>query len=68
MKYIDKSLNKSQGEMIVTEFLDCFHKRKGTYPNDMYNAFSTEIDDAHGHVKFLQRLKDEVLTPEQRGH
>ena len=68
MKYIDKSLKKSQGEIIVSEFLDCFHRRTGTYPNDMYNAFSSEIDDAHNHAKFLQRLKDEVLMSEQDGH
>lgn len=67
MKYIDKSLNRQQGEQIVTEFLDCFHERKGTYPDDLYNAFSREIDDAHGHVIFRQRLVDEVLSPEQDG-
>lgn len=67
MKYIDKSLDKQKGEQIVTEFLDCFYKRTGTYPDDMYNAFSTEIDDAHGHVKFRQRLIDEILNPEQDG-
>lgn len=67
MRYIDKSLDKQKGEQVVTEFLDCFYKRTGTYPDDMYNAFSTEIDDAHGHVKFRQRLIDEVLNPEQDG-
>lgn len=68
MKYIDKSLRKQQGEQIVTEFLDCFHNRMGAYPNDMYKAFSSEIDDAHNHVKFRQRLVDDVLMPEQNGH
>ena len=63
MKYIDKSLKKTQGEAIVTEFLNCFYHRQGTYPDDMYNAFSKEIDDNHNHVRFLQRLKDEVLMP-----
>lgn len=68
MKYIDKSLKRSQGEAIVTEFLNCFLRRLGTFPDDMYNAFSKEIDDNHNHIKFLQRLKDEVLMPEQDGH
>ena len=36
MKYIDKSLDKQKGEQVVTEFLDCFYKRTGTYPDDMY--------------------------------
>lgn len=67
MKYIDKSLNRQKGEQIVTEFLDCFHKRTGAYPDDMYKAFGAEIDDVHGHAKFRQRLIDEVLTPEQNG-
>lgn len=67
MKYIDKSSGKARGEAIVTEFLQCFHRRKGAYPNDMYKAFSSEIDDAHNHAKFLQRLKDEVLMSEQDG-
>lgn len=68
MMYIDKSLRKQQGEQIITEFLDCFHERTGAYPDDMYNAFSSEIDDAHNHVKFRQRLVDDVLMPEQNGH
>lgn len=68
MKYIDKSLRKQQGERIITEFLDCFHNRMKAYPNDMYKAFSSEIDDAHNHVKFRQRLVDEVLKPEQNEH
>ena len=67
MKYIDKSLNRQKGEQIVTEFLDCFHRRTGTYPDDMYKTFAQEIDDVHGHVKFIKRLKDEVLNPEQDG-
>lgn len=67
MKYIDKALGKQQGEAVVTEFLNCFYRRKGTYPQDFYKAFSEEIDDAHGHVKFHQRLKNEVLMPEQEG-
>lgn len=67
MKYIDKTLRRQAGEQIVTEFLDCFHKRKNAYPDDMYNAFTSEIDDAHGSVKFRQRLMDEVLNPEQDG-
>ncbi len=67
MKFIDKSLKKDEGEAIVTEFLNCFYKRKGAFPNDVYNAFSSEIDDNHGHAKFRQRLVDEVLLPEQDG-
>lgn len=67
MKHIDKSLKKQQGEQIITDFLNRFYNRTGTYPNDMYSAFSSEIDDAHNHVKFRQRLMDEVLTPEQEG-
>ncbi len=67
MKYIDKSLHKQRGEQIVSEFLDCFHTRTGTYPDDMYKTFCQEIDDAHGHIKFSKRLKDEVLAPEQDG-
>lgn len=65
MKYIDKTINKQEGEQIVGEFLSCFHNRRGTYPNDMYDAFSKEIDDAHNHVIFRQRLISEVLIPEQ---
>lgn len=67
MKYIDKFQRKEQGEQIITEFLDCFHLRTGTYPNDMYNAFNTEIDDVHNHTRFRQRLVDEVLMLEQNG-
>ena len=69
MKYIDKSLHKQKGEQIVTEFLDCFYKRKGVYPfmDKMYKAFSDEIDDTHGHIRYRQRLIDEVLNPEQDG-
>lgn len=67
MKYIDKSLRKQQGEQIVTEFLNCFYNRTKAYPNDMYKAFCSEIDDAHSHVKFRQRLIDEVLMSEQGG-
>lgn len=67
MKYIDKTLRRVDGEQITSEFLTCFIARKGVYPNDFYNAFCTEIDDAHGHVKFRQRLIDEVLIPEQEG-
>ena len=33
----------------------------------MYKTFGQEIDDVHGHVKFIKRLKDEVLNPEQDG-
>lgn len=68
MKYIDKNRNRQQGEGIVSEFLDCFHARRNAYPDDMYSAFSREIDDAHDHVRFLDRLKNEVLIPEQQGH
>lgn len=67
MRYIDKSLNRQKGERIVTEFLDCFHKRTGTFPDDMYKAFSKEIDDAHDHKIFRQRLVTDVLYPEQDG-
>lgn len=67
MKYIDKTLKKQQGEQIVTEFLDCFHNRTKAYPNDMYKAFCSEIDDAHNHVQFRQRLINEVLIQEQDG-
>lgn len=67
MKFIDKKLKKQEGEQIVSEFLDCFHERTGAYPNDMFNAFNTEIDDAHNHVKFRKRLVDSVLMPEQNG-
>jgi hypothetical protein len=67
MRHIEKSQRQQQGEQIVTEFLDCFHHRTGAYPDDMYNAFSSEIDDAHGHITFRKRLKDEVLNPEQHG-
>lgn len=67
MKFIDKSLKKCQGEQIVTEFLNCFHDRTGTYPGDMFKAFCTEIDDNHQHVRFRKRLVDEVLIPEQNG-
>lgn len=67
MKYIDKSLRKQQGEQIVTEFLNCFYNKTKAYPNDMYKAFCSEIDDAHSHVKFRQRLIDEVLMSEQGG-
>ena len=66
MKYIDKTLKKQVGEQIITEFLDCFHKRTGAYPKDMYKAFCTEIDDAHNHVKFRTRLES-VLMTEQNG-
>lgn len=58
---------KNQGEQIVTEFLDCFQRRTGTYPSDFYKSFSSEIDDTHGHVIFRKRLVDEVLMPEQDG-
>ncbi len=67
MKYIDKFQREKQGEQIITEFLDCFHNRMGTYPSDMYNAFNTEIDDVHNHTRFRQRLVDEVLMLEQNG-
>lgn len=67
MKFIDKTLKKEEGEQIVTEFLDCFHKRTGAYPSDMFNAFSTEIDDAHEHARFRKRLVESVLMPEQNG-
>ena len=67
MKNIDKTLKKQQGEQIVTEFLDCFHNRTKAYPNDMYKAFCSEIDDAHNHVQFRQRLINEVLIQEQDG-
>lgn len=67
MKYIDKTLKKQQGEQIVTEFLNCFHNRTKAYPNDMYKAFCSEIDDAHNHVQFRQRLINEVLIQEQDG-
>lgn len=68
MEHIDKSLKKQQGERIVTEFLNRFHDRTGGYPDDMYSAFSKEIDDAHNHVRFRQRLVDEVLMAEQNEH
>lgn len=67
MKFIDKSIRKQQGEQIVSEFLNCFYTRTKAYPNDIYNAFCSEIDDAHSHIKFKQRLIDEVLMPEQDG-
>lgn len=66
MQFIDKSLKKQQGEQIVSEFLKCFYDRKGAYPQDMFKAFKSEIDDIHNHVRFLQRLKDEVLIQEQK--
>lgn len=65
MKFIDKTLKKKEGEQIISEFLDCFHKRTGAYPKDMFNAFSTEIDDAHNHVRFRKRLVESVLMMEQ---
>ena len=67
MKYIDKRIKKEEGEAIISEFLDCFYKRKGTYPADMYKAFGSEIDDNHCGTKFSKRLIDEVLMPEQDG-
>ena len=66
MKFIDKTLKKQEGEQIITEFLDCFYRRKGAYPKDMYNAICTEIDDAHNHIKFRTRLES-VLLAEQDG-
>lgn len=65
MKYINKTLYKDEGEQIVKEFLNCFIHRKGCYPTKFYKAFCSEIDDAHGHVKFRQRLIDNVLIREQ---
>lgn len=56
---------RNQGEQIVTEFLDCFHSRTGTYPQDLYKAFGSEIDDAHNHTIFRKRLVDEILMSEQ---
>lgn len=67
MRYIDKSINRQKGEQIVSEFLNRFYQRKGAYPDDMYKAFSKEIDDEHDTVKFRQRLVNEVLHPEQDG-
>ena len=67
MKYIDKKIKKQEGEAIISEFLKCFYNRTHEYPDDMYKAFNTEIDDEHDHVRFRQRLINEVLMPEQDG-
>jgi len=67
MRYIDKKLHQTDGEQIVSEFLQCIHARIGTYPEDLYKSFGQEIDDAHGHRRFRERIQTEVLEPEQGG-
>lgn len=68
MRHIDKASQqyKTRGEQIVTDFLHSFIRRKGCHPADMYKAFYAEIDDNHQHIRFRQRLIDDVLQPEQQ--